>query len=76
MTWSFLAIFTTGIPLTGGQRFFLMWPLCLSIAIIYKATRCERMRELPLAVAGLWVTIVIGMYAVGVGLWLAFQIAV
>lgn len=69
-------IFITGIPLTGGQRFLLMWPLCLSVAIIYKVTRCDRLRDLPVAALGLWVTIVIGMYAVGGGLWLAFQIAV
>ncbi len=30
-------LFTTGIVLTGIQRFLLMLPLCLSIAIIYDA---------------------------------------
>ena len=69
-------IFTTGITLTGGQRFFMMWPLCLSVALVYKATRCDHIRELPKAALGLWITIVLGMYAVGVGLWLAFQVAV
>lgn len=70
------ALFTTGIPLTGAQRFLLMLPLCLSIAIVYKSLRCERLRELPLRAFVLWITIVAGMYAVGLGLWVVFEIAV
>ena len=60
----------------GGLRLLMMLPLCLSIAIVYKTTRCDDVRELPKAVAGLLITIVLGMAAVGVGLWLLFQIMV
>jgi hypothetical protein len=69
-------LFTSGIPLSGGQRLVLMLPLCLSIAIVYKTTRCDDLRQVPLAALALWVTIVIGMAAVGVGLWAAFAILV
>ena len=69
-------LFVTGIPLSGTQRFLLMLPLCLSIAVVYKTTRCDRLREVPASAAVLWVTIIAGMYAVGVGLWLVFRIAV
>ncbi len=69
-------IFTQGMTLSGLQRLMLMLPLCLSIAVIYKTTRCQRMQEVPTAAAVLWGTIVIGMFAVGIGLWLLFQIAV
>lgn len=69
-------VFVTGIRLTGLQRLAMMLPLCLSIAIIYKTTRCERLRDVPLAALALWVTIVLGMYAVGLGLWAAFEIMV
>ncbi len=62
--------------LSGGLRLVMMLPLCLSIAIVYKATRCEDLRELPVAVGGLLVSIVLGMAAVGLGLWLMFQIMV
>lgn len=62
--------------LNGGLRLAMMLPLCLSIAIVYKATRCEDLRELPVAVGGLLVSIVLGMAAVGIGLWLMFQIMV
>ncbi len=69
-------LFSTGIPLTGVQRFLMMLPLCLSIAIVYKTTRCERIRQVPREALGMWVTIVLGMYAVGFVLWAAFEIAV
>ena len=69
-------IFVTGIPLTGGQRFLLLLPLCLSIAVVYKTTRCERLDRVPREVLGLWVTIVAGMLAVGFVLWAAFELAV
>ena len=68
--------FTTGAQLTGRERLLLMLPLCLSIAIIYKVTRCAHLREVPAASLILWVTIVLGMFAVGVGLWAAFMIMV
>lgn len=71
-----LALFTTGIDLSGRQRFFLLLPLCLSIAVVYKATRCEHIFELPVAAAVLWLTIVLGMFAVGIGLWAVFTIMV
>jgi len=69
-------LFTTPIELTGIQSFLLMLPLCLSIAIVYKTTRCRNLRDVPVAALVLWVTIVAGMYAVGFGLWLAFEIMV
>jgi len=71
-----LALFTTGIALTGPQRLVLMLPLCLSIAVVYKTTRCELLRQVPLAALSLWVTIVIGMCAVGVALWVLFEFMV
>lgn len=62
------------IPLSAQQKALLILPLCLAIAIVYKATRLEQIRELPRAALGLWVTIVVGMYAVGVGLWVVYRI--
>jgi hypothetical protein len=69
-----LALFTTGMELSRFPRFLLMLPLCLSVAVIYKSTRMENMREVPTSAAILWVTIVLGMAAVGVGLWAVFSV--
>ncbi len=73
MTATLAALFTTGIELTGMYRFLLMLPLCLSIAVVYKTTRCDDLREVPVAALTLWVTIVLGLLAVGVGLWAVFE---
>lgn len=62
------------ISVQGLWRALLIIPLCLSISIVYKATRVPRMRDLPGAVAPLCVTIVVGMYAVGFGLWLLYRL--
>lgn len=70
------ALFTTGIVLTGPQRLLLMLPLCLAIAVVYKATRCRDLREVPAAALVLWVTIVLGMSLVGVALWALYRIMV
>ncbi len=65
--------FIAPVVLTGFQKTLLILPLCLSISIVYKATRMDRLRDIPLAVAALWITLVLGMYAVGVGVWAVFE---
>jgi hypothetical protein len=74
MTPMLATVFVSGIDLTGTQRLFLMLPLCLCVAVVYKTTRCDTLREVPRAALVLWVTIVVGMYAVGFGLWALFTI--
>ena len=69
-------VFTTAVQVTGGQRFLLMLPLCLSVAIVYKTTRCASLRDMPVSALVLWVTIVLGMYAVGFGLWALYSVMV
>ena len=68
------SLLAAGAELTGFTRFLLMLPLCLSVAIVYKFTRIDNLREALASAFILWITIVIGMIAVGVGLWLLFQI--
>lgn len=62
-------LFLDGIRVSGVSRFLLMLPLCLAIALVYKATRLENLRQLPLAAGVLWITIVVVMYLVGIALW-------
>lgn len=71
-----VALFTTAIELTGPQRFLLMLPLCLSIAVVYKTMRLEDVRAIPAASLILCATIILAMCAVGVGLWAVFSIMV
>ena len=74
MSVALAGLLTTAVELSGTQHLLLMLPLCLSVAVVYKTTRCTNLREVPLAAAVLWVTIVIGMCAVGVGLWILFEL--
>ena len=62
-------LFVHPVTVTGWEQTAMLFPLCLAIAVVYKSTKCERPREVPLASLILWVTIVVGMYAVGIGLW-------
>jgi len=74
MTPLLAALFRDAINVSGKGRMLLILPLCLAIAIVYKAIRCEDLTRLPRTVPALWITIVIGMYAVGVALWVIFCI--
>ena len=74
MTTMLSVLFITAIELTGMQRFLLMLPLCLTVAVVYKTTRIEDVRAIPAAALILWVTIVLAMCAVGMGLWAVFSI--
>ena len=67
-----VAWLTTPVQLSGMQRLLLLVPLCLSISIVYKTTRCARFGEVPLATLALSLTILGGMIGVGVFMWLAF----
>ena len=66
-----LTIFTTAVRLSGPQHALLLLPLCLSVALVYKTIRCSRVRDIPVASIVLAVTIVAGMYAVGIAFFLA-----
>ena len=76
MTDLLAGLFTTAIDLPGGSRVLLMLPLCLSISIVYKTTRIEDLRRVPVAALILCVTIVIGMCTVGFGLRALFMVMV
>ena len=76
MTDLLATLFVTPIALGCIWRLLLMLPLCLSISIVYKTTRCERLEDLPGAVVSLWITIVLGMFCVGVGFWIIYFLIV
>ena len=70
-----LALFTMPWPeLSGWSRLALMLPLTASIAVVYKSVKCRTVREIPLASFTLWITIVVGMYLVGIGLMVTYEL--
>lgn len=63
------APFLTPIVYDSG-RLWMLLPLTLAISIVYKTTRVKDLRAMPLAALLLWATIVGGMLAVAVGLYI------
>ncbi|MHC5111126.1 MAG: hypothetical protein ACYTHJ_14750 [Planctomycetota bacterium] len=63
-----------GVSISSSARFLLMLPLCLAVALVYKTTRMDNLQGLVAATGVLWITIVLSMYAVGIGLWLFFSL--
>lgn len=68
-----LAFLLQPVTLSRTQQMLMLLPLCLSISVVYKTTKCASLAEIPLAALVSWVTIVIGMYAVGAALLLAYH---
>jgi hypothetical protein len=69
-----LAWFIEPLTLTRWQQMFMLLPLCLTISVVYKTTKCATVREIPLAAVVSWVTIVVGMYAVGAALLIVYEL--
>jgi len=68
------ALFIDWIPITGVGRLGMLLPLALSVSIVYRTIRCERLAAIPLASLVLWVTIVGGMMLIGVILLAIFHL--
>ncbi|GJQ27253.1 MAG: hypothetical protein HBSAPP02_22850 [Phycisphaerae bacterium] len=61
-------LFVHPLSITGIGRIAMLAPLCLSVALVYKTIRCERLSEIPKASVVLWVTILACMMLIGAGL--------
>lgn len=53
-----------------GLVLWLILPLCLAVAIVYKTVRINDIRELPRQIATLMIYMVGGLVLLGAGLWL------
>jgi len=53
-----------------SSRLWMLLPLTLSISVVYKTSRMDNLRALPLAILLLWATITAGMIAVAVVLYI------
>lgn len=68
------SLFIKPYPITGIARLLMLIPLALSVSIVYKTIRCERLRSIPLASVLLCLMIVSCMMLIGVGLLLAYEV--
>jgi Ca2+/Na+ antiporter len=68
-----LAFFIHPVELTRWHQILLLIPLCLSVSVVYKTTKCERVRDITLAALGSWLTVVVGMFGLGAALVLLYH---
>jgi len=62
-------------PMTLGFRglLWLLIPLCVSVAVIYKTVRVRDLRRLPRQIVFLVLYMAGGLAGLGVGLWLVHE---
>lgn len=68
-------LFIEPIHISGLSRLMMMLPLSLAVAIVYKTLKLQDLKQAPLGVVALWVTMVAGMLLVGVVLLIAYELA-
>lgn len=67
-----MTMFTNPV-LIGSNYLWLLVPLCMVLALVYKTIRVQYLRHLPLAVLGLWVYILLGLSALGAAFYLLLE---
>ncbi len=60
-------LFVHPLTLPAGARLWMVIPLVLCIAVVYRATRSRQVAELPLASLKAALNILVGMVAIAVG---------
>lgn len=58
----------------GPSRLLMLLPLVLTVAVVHKTLKQPRLKDVPLEVLKLWLTIVGAMVGLGVGLLLLYKI--
>jgi hypothetical protein len=68
-------LFTHPVLLPAGDVLWLVLPLCVAVALVYKAIRAPSMGRFWLQSLWLIVLMAGGLAALGVALWLVYTIA-
>jgi hypothetical protein len=67
-------MFERPVQFTGVGRLAMLLPLALSISVVYKTIRCNRLQTVPSASLYLAVVIVLCMFLIGGALMLCFRL--
>ncbi len=60
-------LFVNPLPLPSGARLWMLLPLLLCVATVYRASRARHVRELPLATLLTFINILVGMLLIAAG---------
>ncbi|MBN1942750.1 MAG: hypothetical protein JW849_05585 [Phycisphaerae bacterium] len=63
------ALFYNPILVPQAAVLWLILPLCLSVAVVYKTVRTVELRRLPREIVGLMLYMIGGLVVLGVVLW-------
>jgi hypothetical protein len=63
------ALFTHPMLLSPNAQLWLILPLFVSVAVVHKAMRVDKLRQLPLQIVVIWVYMVLGTAVLGILLW-------
>lgn len=66
--------FVRPLSLNGAQQFYMLLPLVFAVAVVYKTIHCRRLRDIPVAAVVLWITILCGMFGIGIGLYAVYSL--
>ena len=67
-------LFIRPMSLTGAGQFYMLLPLVMAVAVVYKTIHTRSMRDVPIAAVVLWATILTGMFAIAIGLYAAYSL--
>lgn len=68
------SLFVQPVSITGIGRLAMLVPLTLSISLVYKTMRCERLSSIPLASIVLTIMILVTMGLIGLVLLVLFRL--
>ncbi|MCD4699281.1 MAG: hypothetical protein K8R91_01745 [Phycisphaerae bacterium] len=59
----------------GANHIWLVIPLCMVLAVVYKTIRVHNLRQLIRQILGLWAYIFVGLTALAVAFWILVEYA-
>ena len=68
-----LALFSKPMTLHFDSLLWLLMPLCIVVAVVYKTLRTEDLRRLPIQIGRLVLCMAGGLAVLGLGLWALHQ---
>ena len=57
----------------GVSHIWLVLPLCMVLAVVYKTVRVKHIRQLPMQILSLWAYIFVGLVSLAVVFWLLVE---
>lgn len=75
MTNMLATLFINPMMFSRHTGLLLLLPLCLAISVVYKTIKIEDLRKVPAAVVASWLTVIFGMFALCLAVYLLYNLA-